>query len=325
MKHFEDIHEDQFDFHGYCFKKVTFRSYIDMLRFEDGIFGQEYYVKAALATLRIYLDLYDNPTVSEVEQDDYSHMTAAERKKAKAIARKKKKATEKEHAENQDEGISNGGDTKILAKTGKPSFVEIDPLGKELLAKNPLEEAAKFSAILVQYAPHNVDSWLSRYDVSARRKRGLMAIQALYKARSLEPQNDGLFTRIVDFFGRIDTFTDLSDPAQIIFKEAAPRLLDGMDVVGFVKAAAKAAVNDGLTALPLRCAIAKAVVESSAGPVSEACCLITKDGIRSRGVTVASCHQALAVLKSFGKDGEAAVEDWIAEVKATFPLLSTFE
>lgn len=39
-KHFEDFVEDQFDFHGYCIRKMTLRSYIELLRMEDTLYGE---------------------------------------------------------------------------------------------------------------------------------------------------------------------------------------------------------------------------------------------------------------------------------------------
>lgn len=39
-KHFEDFVEDQFDFHGYCIRKMTLRSYIDLLKIEDELYGE---------------------------------------------------------------------------------------------------------------------------------------------------------------------------------------------------------------------------------------------------------------------------------------------
>jgi len=80
-------------------RKVTLRAYVSLLRYEDEIYGAEYYRVAAAGIIRIYLRLYDNPEKEEDEEPDYSKMTAAERKKAKAIARKKKKAVEKKEAE----------------------------------------------------------------------------------------------------------------------------------------------------------------------------------------------------------------------------------
>ena len=52
VKHFDDINEDQFDFHHYCVRRVTLRAYVDVLRFEDEAYGQEYFVRAASGMVR---------------------------------------------------------------------------------------------------------------------------------------------------------------------------------------------------------------------------------------------------------------------------------
>ena len=95
-KHFEDFNEDQFDFHAYCIRKVTLRSYVQLLRWENSLWGHDVYTSAAECIIKIYLSLFDNPPKIEVDniEPDYSKMTAAERKKAKAQARKKKKKAE---------------------------------------------------------------------------------------------------------------------------------------------------------------------------------------------------------------------------------------
>ncbi len=48
-KHFFDINEDQFDFHGYCIRKMTLRAYIDMLRMVRSCGG---FCSAALVSFR---------------------------------------------------------------------------------------------------------------------------------------------------------------------------------------------------------------------------------------------------------------------------------
>lgn len=40
-KHFADIVEDQFDFHTYCLRKMTLRTYVKMLRLEDEVYGHK--------------------------------------------------------------------------------------------------------------------------------------------------------------------------------------------------------------------------------------------------------------------------------------------
>ncbi len=184
IKHYEDFHEDQFDFHAYCIRKVTLRSYCDLLKFEDEIWGQPIYCRAAENIIKIYLGLFDAPTKSPSnDEPDYSKMTPAERKKAKNIARKKKKALEKKV------GDSEGGviyDTSKSpedngSKKKKPHAVDIDPEGKELLALNPLEESQKFASILINYAPRRITSWVLYYDVSVRRGKMLMGLKVRQK------------------------------------------------------------------------------------------------------------------------------------------------
>ncbi|CAB4067204.1 NAA15_16 [Lepeophtheirus salmonis] len=46
-RHFTDMVEDQFDFHTYCMRKMTLRSYIELLRFEDQLRSHTFFEKAA--------------------------------------------------------------------------------------------------------------------------------------------------------------------------------------------------------------------------------------------------------------------------------------
>merc|ERR1712217_999261 len=59
FKHFNDIAEDQFDFHNYCLRKTTLKSYVAMLRMQERLYSHKFYRRAAKDTIRIYLDFYD--------------------------------------------------------------------------------------------------------------------------------------------------------------------------------------------------------------------------------------------------------------------------
>eukprot|EP00475_Leptophrys_vorax_P035353 TRINITY_DN5816_c0_g1_i4.p1 TRINITY_DN5816_c0_g1~~TRINITY_DN5816_c0_g1_i4.p1 ORF type:complete len:831 (-),score=257.18 TRINITY_DN5816_c0_g1_i4:88-2580(-) len=60
QKHYEDMHEDQFDFHTYCLRKMTLRAYVDCLRFEDTIRDHKFFRRASKTVVEIYLKLEDN-------------------------------------------------------------------------------------------------------------------------------------------------------------------------------------------------------------------------------------------------------------------------
>lgn len=59
IKHFADIHEDQFDFHSYCIRKMTLRPYLAMLRMEDTLFAHPAYGRAAAGAVKTYLHIAD--------------------------------------------------------------------------------------------------------------------------------------------------------------------------------------------------------------------------------------------------------------------------
>jgi peptide alpha-N-acetyltransferase len=47
-KHFGDFSEDQFDFHSYCVRKMTLRSYLGLLRLEDRLQHHPFYMRVRL-------------------------------------------------------------------------------------------------------------------------------------------------------------------------------------------------------------------------------------------------------------------------------------
>merc|ERR1711915_455529 len=60
-RHFQEIIEDQFDFHTYCMRKMTLRSYVELLRLEDILRSNRFYWDAARIAITIYLRLHDKP------------------------------------------------------------------------------------------------------------------------------------------------------------------------------------------------------------------------------------------------------------------------
>ncbi len=52
-RHFDQIYEDQFDFHQYSIRKYTLQSYFEMLGMEDRLYQNKFAVKAALGTMKV--------------------------------------------------------------------------------------------------------------------------------------------------------------------------------------------------------------------------------------------------------------------------------
>jgi len=325
VKHFADYSEDQFDFHAYCLRKVTLRSYVEVLRFEDKLYGEDYYFEAVEGIIGIYLHLHDNPDLlKKDEEPDYSTMTAAERKRAKNIARKKKKAEEKKEADKKEKDAAQNG-SKSNNKKGaaaKPGtdVVEEDPYGEELLKKDPLEESQKYVSIISSFAPSRFRTWMLQYDVSIRRKKYLLALQALFRAREIDSENSEYISRLVDFASKMKDCGDLHSAVSTIIKEETPNLLGNKSVDQYLSAVADQVRNEG-ACLSTRTAVAKALVDTKSGSVADASALILDGGIAARGVSVETCQTATSVLQSFGKDATSAATQWAAKVKERFPLL----
>lgn len=68
LQHFVEITDDQFDFHTYCMRKMTLRSYVDLLKLEDVLRMHPFYYKAAVTAIQIYLGLHDNPLIDDSKE-----------------------------------------------------------------------------------------------------------------------------------------------------------------------------------------------------------------------------------------------------------------
>lgn len=324
VKHFDDFHEDQFDFHSYCVRKVTLRAYTDVLKFEDNLWGEDYYFTAAEGTIRIYLHLFDNPEITkENEEPDYSKMTSAQRKKAKAIARKKRAQAEKKEAaakkKKEQEAAENGDQKNAPKKPAQPSFVDEDPDGKELLKVDPLEEAKKYSAILSKHCPKRPGAWALQYDVAIRRKKVLLALQALLRLKNLDSNSAAYISRLVDFALKAPGF-DMAGAVKNVVTEECSKLLNGASVANLVTELALQARADPSTPLPLRIVIAKSLVSTKSEPIDKAASVIVDVGTEMRGFDIQSCRLALTTLKGFGSEASSAIEKWKLFGNERYPL-----
>lgn len=367
IKHYQDFHEDQFDFHMYCIRKVTLRTYCKLLKFEDEIWGMPHYGRAAEEVIRIRLHLLDNPSqAKEDEEPDYSKMTAAERKKAKNIARKKQKKREAALAaggggENNKSADGGGGNKK----TTKPHVVDEDPEGKELLASDHLEEARKLSSLLVRHAPKRISAWALQYDVSVRRGKMLMALQvrifmeiiraqeknhiltqshelfaplispphfyllyqALYKMKSIDGGDHRLFSRIINFSLKLTAANTKDDSpsaaASGLIAEEFPMLMNGKSLVDFVKLNVEKVKADSLTSLPMRVAVARAMLSTEPSQVEAAAELVLSCKLNARGVSVENCREALKFMESLGESNKY-MEKMMTLIMVKFPFAKDF-
>ena len=143
-KHYDDMEEDQFDFHGYCMRKMTLRMYVDMLRAEDSLYDRPAFRRAAKGAIETYARLHDEPYASAEakEEEMLAKMTKEERQKYRKKQKQAAERAEREAAERKAAEEAAAKDGK--KKPGLPKKPDPDPLGETLAAtKTPLDDAAR--------------------------------------------------------------------------------------------------------------------------------------------------------------------------------------
>jgi peptide alpha-N-acetyltransferase len=220
-KYFYDFTDDQFDFHTYCLRKMTLRSYVDLLRFEDGLRGRKEFVNAAVDAVRIYLKLADNPAVAveELNQIGMSKLKlAADSKTAES-----KKLTQQLQQQQQKQTADN-----------KKSIKDDDPFGEKYLKVckitrtlpliqrdekdiDFLGQASKFVRSLQKYAFAHLSTHLLAGEIYLRQRKYLLAFKALTLARQLDAESPDVYSLAVRFWK--------------LFLSSSPGAADEMSVV----------------------------------------------------------------------------------------------
>lgn len=191
---FDVWQDDQFDFHNFSLRKGMIRAYIDMLRWEDHLRQNPFFSSAAIAAVRAYILLSDNPdlvhgpimdTVNGTGKS--GEISAADRKKALKKAKREQEKMEKAEAEKK-------AAMKAAKPTPKSEDVDAkkedsDPFGKTLVeTKDPLKDALKFLTPLLESSPQLVEAQAVAFELYIRRKKYLLATKALL---ALEKLDDG--------------------------------------------------------------------------------------------------------------------------------------
>jgi tetratricopeptide (TPR) repeat protein len=153
-KHFDEIYDDEFDFHSYCLRKMTLKAYLEMIEFHDKIRCQKFYFKAACSAVKTYIALFDAPYVPEIENTE------------KTWEKKK--------------------DVKKPEKKVDPFDADAE---KMATIKDPLEVASKFMTELLKTSGDKLDTHLIAIEFFMRKKKFLSVLQAITAIKKLSPNH----------------------------------------------------------------------------------------------------------------------------------------
>lgn len=215
---FDEIDDDQFDFHGYNLRKFTISIYLKLLSWENQLRSHPSYIKAVMKASKILVSAHDDPSMVTGLISSSSQMTDAE-KKAKKKARKAAQKVQ------DDKKATTPTSTDKELESVQPKDDDPDGL-KQLGAADRLEQAHKLLHPLSTLAPDNIDVWIATYDVAIRRKKLLQAVAALNRASGLNPDHPELHIRLIDLKQTASSLPQ-SPPSPIgpVFVDAVSKLV----------------------------------------------------------------------------------------------------
>ncbi|KAM9677756.1 N-alpha-acetyltransferase 15, NatA auxiliary subunit isoform 3-T3 [Trichechus inunguis] len=238
-KHFIEITDDQFDFHTYCMRKITLRSYVDLLKLEDVLRQHPFYFKAARIAIEIYLKLHDNPLTDENKEHeaDTANMSDKELKKLrnkqrraqkKAQIEEEKKNAEKEKQQRNQKKKKDDDDEEI----GGPK----EELIPEKLAKveTPLEEAIKFLTPLKNLVKNKIETHLFAFEIYFRKEKFLLMLQSVKRAFAIDSSHPWLHECMIRLFSTaVCESKDLPDTVRTVLKQEMNRLFGATNPKNF--------------------------------------------------------------------------------------------
>jgi len=189
-RHFTEIIEDQFDFHTYCMRKMTLRSYVELLRLEDVLRNHPFYFSAARIAIEIYIRLHDNPaSESNANKEfDQENLSPAEQKKLRNKQRRKdvqealkKEKLKQEEQQRQSQNKSKSQDPEVEG----PKEEELVP-DKLVKAEHPLDEAIKFLKPLQQLAAKRMETHFMSFKIYFRKGKLLLMLQSLKRGYAID-------------------------------------------------------------------------------------------------------------------------------------------
>ena len=162
---FETWAEDQFDFHSFSLRKGQTRAYVDMVRWEDRLREHPFYSRAAVGASRVYLHLHDHPDLPPDAVLDGVNGSVDPKALKKVRQQEERKEAERKEADRKAAAKKNN-----LGQDGETKKSDDDLRGKKLLeTKDPLGEAAKFLAPVLELREGNLETQHVGFEVHLRR------------------------------------------------------------------------------------------------------------------------------------------------------------
>uniref|UniRef100_A0A672Z7Y2 N(alpha)-acetyltransferase 15, NatA auxiliary subunit n=1 Tax=Sphaeramia orbicularis TaxID=375764 RepID=A0A672Z7Y2_9TELE len=325
-RHFVEITDDQFDFHTYCMRKMTLRSYVDLLKLEDVLRMHPFYYKAATTAIQIYLSLHDNPLTDDSKelQADTANLSDKELKK---LRNKQRRAQKKAQLEEEKKNAEKEKQLKNQKKKKEDDDEEIGGPKEELIpdklvkVENPLEEAVKFLMPLKHLIKDKIDTHLLAFEIYFRKEKYLLMLQSVKRALAIDADHPWLHQCLVRFFRGVSESKGLPEVVRTVLKQEITRLFGDSNAKSFNQAYLTKHSNS----IPHRLAAAKMMVYLDSSTETKAAELATAldESLDNRTIQV-----SLKVLESLRSgilgDRKERAESYRTECHKLYPYTLAF-
>ena len=198
-KSFENIWEDQLDFHVFCLSKMRLCSYVELLRLEDTIYNNQDYRETAHTAIEVLLKLHDE-NITKSHSSSKNNNNNQEAVCVKSNKKKNKNKNKKEKKNNAEE------DNNSL------TFSSLDYL----------DEATRFLKPLQEMFNNELDTFLAGFEISKRKRKPLMMLQNILRLQHIDQSNKKVLENVICLKDFISREKSLQDP-----------VLDVLDKINF--------------------------------------------------------------------------------------------
>ncbi|XP_046854398.1 N-alpha-acetyltransferase 15, NatA auxiliary subunit-like [Xenia sp. Carnegie-2017] len=311
-KHFEEITEDQFDFHSYCLRKMTLCAYVRLLRLEDSLRGHHFYFKAAKLAIECYIELYDRPLCGNNEDllTNNDNLSEKDLKKKKSKQRRAAKKAEIQQEKNKDSCQKNEG--------SEESKINANNLAK---VEDPLTEAVRFLKPLQTFCGDNMETHVLAFEIYYRKDKLLLMLQSLKRAVIVDPTHPKLHECLVKFSKKVSERKNIEAVIkEVINKETKP-LYHGLELLDFNKEF----LNKHKHSLPHQLAGAAMLYFLDTTAQTEAITMATSLHNEMSNRTLEVCSDVLLALET-GRFGECQeqLNEYRKKCRALFPYSLLF-
>jgi len=319
-KNFNEITEDQFDFHTYCMRKVTLCAYIRLLKLEDVLRGHNFYFKAARIAIECYLHLHDKP-LSQANGDldaNKGNMSAEELKKLKS---KQRRAKKKQQLAEDKKAANESKDNKESDGKKEEKKEKIDPIALAE-TKTPLEEAIKFLIPLQNLARNRLETHLMAFEIYSRKGKPLLMLQSMKRAYSCDKEDARVHECMVRFLSVVQKNKEsYSDTVKMVLDKEIPLLVDEKDLVNYNSSY----LEKHPSSLRAKIAVGKSMITLDPSKEQEALALITDLSPESSDRNLKLCSDVYKWLKDATlESGKSARDDYKIRCQQIFPHASIF-